>query len=79
MENIKIFVGDYSKHGYLANSICDDPLDKIFVVTAYKYELTPKWFCFGSYLVFVLVAILYLCISLLRLQQERPAVKFFDL
>ena len=37
-------------YGYSANSICADALDKIFVVAANKYELTPKWFCFGSYL-----------------------------
>ena len=46
----KIFVREYSKYGYSANSICAGALDKIFVVAAAKYELTPKWFCFGSYL-----------------------------
>ena len=65
LQIFKIFVGEYSKYGYSADSICEDALDKIFVVAANKYELTPKWFCFGSYLVFVLVAILYL----LRLQE----------
>ena len=51
----KIFVGEYSvfKYGYSADSICADALDKIFVVPPNKYELTPKWFCFGSYLVSV--------------------------
>ena len=46
----KIVVGEYSMYGYSANSICADALDKIFVVAANKYELTLKWFCFGSYL-----------------------------
>ena len=31
---------EYSKYGYSAASICEDTLDKIFVVAADKYELT---------------------------------------